>query len=125
MEDKNFDKELNELIKASMELSDAPSPELNAQLKASLYRREAAMQQAPPMRSIPLWFVPMILNLVTFSLFAMLSLLVIANPHLAKLAAGACAYAGIAGILITAVGVKRTNMKEAITAHVQKRGIVA
>lgn len=125
MENKNYDRELNELIRTSMVLEDIPSPELNKHLKASLYQREAALGQTPALRSIPLWFVPMLLNLVTFSLLAIFFLLVIANPYLAKLAAGICVYLGIAGILITAVGVKRTNMKEAITIHVQKRGIFA
>ena len=124
MDYNNDDKELNELIRASMERSDTPSPELNNHLKARLYRREAALGQEAEIHSIPLWFVPMILNLVTFSLFAVLALLVITNPILAKLAAGICAYIGIAGILLTAVGIKRTDMKESITIHVQKRGII-
>lgn len=125
MENKNYDSELNELIRASMELKDTPSPELNQHLKVSLYQQESTLRQAVSIHSIPLWFVPMILNFVTFSLFAVLALLVITNPYLAKLVAGICAYIGIAGILITVVGVKRTNMKEAITIHVQKRGILA
>lgn len=125
MENKNDDKELNELIRASMELKDTPSPELNNHLKVSLYQREAIMRQAAAVHSIPLWFIPMILNFIIFSLFAILALLVITNPYIAKLTAGICAYIGIAGILITAIGVKRTNMKEAITIHVQKRGILA
>ena len=125
MENKNYDSKLNELIRTSMELEDTPSPELNKRLKASLYQREAAREKTAAIRSIPLWFVPMLLNVVTFSLLAIFFLLVIATPYLAKLAAGICVYLGIAGILITAVGVKRTNMKEAITIHVQKRGIIA
>lgn len=125
MENKDYDNELSELIRTSMKLKDTPSPELNKHLKVSLYQREATLRQAESIHSISLWFVPMILNFVTFSLFAILALLVIANPYLAKLVAGICIYIGIAGILITAVGVKRTNMKEAITIRVQKRGSLA
>lgn len=125
MENKDYDNELSELIRTSMKLKDTPSPELNEHLKVSLYQREATLRQADSIHSISLWFVPMILNFVTFSLFAILALLVIANPYLAKLVAGICIYIGIAGILITAVGVKRTNMKEAITIRVQKRGSLA
>lgn len=124
MENKNCGNELNELIRASMELEDTPSPELNAHLKASLYKREADLRQTESVHAIPLWYVPMILNFVTFSLFAILSLFVIGNPYIAKLIAGICAYIGVAGIFITAVGVKRTDMKEAITIHVQKRGMI-
>lgn len=125
MENKDYDNELSELIRTSMKLKDTPSPELNEHLKVSLYQREATLRQAASIHSISLWFVPMILNFVTFWLFAILALLVIANPYLAKLVAGICIYIGIAGILITAVGVKRTNMKEAITIRVQKRGSLA
>lgn len=124
MEDKNYDKELNELIRASMELKDTPSPELNKHLKISLYQQETAVRQTASIHSISLWFVPMILNFAIFSLLAIFALLAITNPYLAKLVAGICVYIGVAGILITAVGVKRANMKETITIHVQKRGIL-
>lgn len=125
MENKNLDDKLNQLIQTSMELKDTPSKELNEQVKAALYKRETTLSKAEEIRSIPLWFVPMILNFVTFSLFAVLALLVITNPYLARLTAGICAYLSVSGILITAVGVKRTNMKEDIMVHVQKRGGLA
>ena len=31
----------------------------------------------------------------------------------------------LAGVLLTIVGVKRTNMKEDITIHIRKRGVLA
>ena len=116
MENKKKENELNELIHASMQLNDTPSPDLNKRLKVSLYQREAIL---------PLWFVPMILNVITFSLFAILALSVITNPFFARLAAGLCIYMGAAGILLTAVGVKRTDMKKDLTVHIQKRGVLA
>lgn len=125
MENKSYDNELNKLIRESMELKDTPSQELNQYLKTGLYQREAAIRKATVIHSIPLWFVPMILNFIIFSLFAVLALLIITNPYLASLAAGICVYIGIAGILITAVGVKRSNMKEAISVRVQKRGVIS
>lgn len=125
MENKSYDNELNKLIRESMELKDTPSQELNQYLKTGLYQREAAIRKAADIHSIPLWFVPMILNFIIFSLFAVLALLIITNPYLASLAAGICVYIGIAGILITAVGVKRSNMKEAISVRVQKRGVIS
>lgn len=125
MKNKNSDSELNELIRASMKLEDTPPTQLNNRLKASLYQRETAMQQTVPTHAIPLWFVPMILNFVTFSLFAVLALLTITNPYLSKLVAGICAYISVAGIMITTIGIKRTNMKEDIAVRVQKRGVPA
>lgn len=122
MENKNYNNELDELIRASMELKDTPSTELNQQLKVNLYQRESAIRHNAAIRSIPLWFVPMILNFIIFSLFAVFALLVIANPYLAKLTAGICAYIGAAGIVLTVVGIKRTNIKESLTIRIPKRG---
>lgn len=124
MEKKNYNSELDKLIRTSMQLKDTPSPKLNEHLKTSLYKRESALHQTVSIRAIPLWFMPMILNFITFSLFAILALLVITNPYLSKLIAGICVYISVAGIVITAIGVKRTNMKQAITVHIQKRGIL-
>ena len=125
MENKKKENELNELIHASMQLNDTTSPDLNKRLKVSLYQREALLRQTAPIRAVPLWFVPMILNVITFSLFAILALSVITNPFFARLAAGLCIYMGAAGILLTAVGVKRTDMKKDLTVHIQKRGVLA
>lgn len=125
MEYKNTRTELDGLIRSSMEITDAPSQELNDSLVQSLYRQEAAFKRQAPMNAIPLWYVPMLLNLVTFGMLAVLSLIVISNPYLSKFAAGICLYAALAGILITLIGVKRTNMKEDITVRIQKRGAAA
>jgi hypothetical protein len=38
-------------------------------------------------------------------------------------AAGSCLYVGAAGILLTLVGLKRSNIKEKITIHIEKRGV--
>ena len=99
-----------------------PSAQLNNALKAELYRREAVIRKAPATRSVVLWYVPMILNLITFAMLAGAALILISNVYLAFLAAGACLYLAAAGIVITVIGVKRTNIKEEITLHIQKRG---
>lgn len=67
----------------------------------------------------------MIVNLITFSLLAVLALTIIKNVYLSYFAAGVCFYVGVAGILITIIGVKRTNLKEDITIRIEKRGILA
>ena len=115
---------LNELIRASMDLEDKPSFELNALLKAELYQKEAAMSEKQ-VHSISLWYVPMILNFISFLLFAVFALLVIPNPYIAKLLAGICLYMSTAGIFITLLGVKRARLKEEVTVHIQKRGVAA
>ena len=124
MENNNYENGLTELIRASMELEDEPSCELNIRLKAELYQKEAAMA-GKQMRSISLWYVPMVLNFILFSLFAVFALLVIANPYIAKLIAGICLYMSMAGVFITLLGVKRANLKEDVMVHIQKRGVLA
>ena len=91
---------------------------------AELYQKEAAMSKKRT-HSISLWFVPMILNFILFSLFAVFALLVISNPFISKLIAGICMYISFAGICITLLGVKRANLKENVIVHIQKRGILA
>ena len=67
----------------------------------------------------------MVLNLITFSLLAVFALIMVENIYLSYFAAGVCLYAGLAGILLTIVGAKRTNIKEDITIRIEKRGVLA
>ena len=120
-----FNTEIDEIIRASMKLADEPDPELNNKLKATLYQKEAAMRKQPTTRGFSLWYLLMILNLVTFIMLAGVALIVISNTYLSYFAAGICFYIGLAGVLLTIVGVKRTNMKEDITIRVEKRGVLA
>ncbi len=121
MGDKRLDLELEEMIRTCVKTEDVPNPELNRKLKATLYQREAVLRGHPAVRQVSLWYLPMILNLITFSLLAVLALLVIENKYLSYLAVGICLYIGVAGILLTIVGVKRANIKD-ITICVEKRG---
>lgn len=125
MKNNRTDAELNQIIRASMKLEDEPSPELNNTLKAALYRQEAAMRKASATRSLSLWYIPMVLNFILFFMLAAAALVAISNPYLSYLAAGIFLYIGLAGIALTVVGIKRTNMKEDITIHVRKRGVFA
>lgn len=120
-----FNTEIDEIIRASMKLADEPDPELNSKLKATLYQKEVEMRKQPATRGFSLWYLPMILNLATFILLAIVSLIVIHNTYLSYFAAGICFYIGLAGIVLTIVGVKRTNMKEDITIRIEKRGALA
>lgn len=124
MKDNFLDTEVDELIWASMKLTDEPAPELNNKLKATLYKQETTMRKLPATRSLHLWYLPMVLNLATFLMLAVAALMVIGNPYLARFAAGICFYIGGVGVVITMVGVKRTNIKENITIRVQKRGVL-
>lgn len=124
MENRNYDNELDKLIRDSMKISAEPTTELNNNLKASLYKRESVLRKGAATKVISLWYVPMILNILIFSLFGILALLLIANPYLSLLAAAACGYAGMAGVVITVVGVKRANMKENISIRIERRGAV-
>ncbi len=124
MENNNYENGLTELIRASMELEDKPSSELNRRLKAELYQREADRPRKQII-TVSLWYVPMILNFVMFSLFAVLALLVISNPYIARLIAGICLYISIAGVFITVLGVRRASLKEDVNVRIRKRGVLA
>ncbi len=125
MRDNRSDIEIEEIIRSSMKMTDVPAPELNNKLKAALYQQEAALHKRPAAHTLSLWYLPMILNLITFSLLALIALMMIENIYLSYFAAGICFYIGIAGILLTITGVKRANIKEEITIRIEKRGVMA
>ena len=125
MRDNHSNMEIDEVIRASMKMADVPAPELNNKLKAALYQQEIILQKQPVMHKLSLWYLPMVLNLITFSLLALFALIMIENIYLSYFAAGICFYAGAAGILLTIVGTKRASIKEEITICIEKRGILA
>lgn len=125
MKENRSNMEIEEMIRASMKMTDMPAPELNNKLKAELYRQEAVLRKQPATHKLSLWYLPMVLNLITFSLLAVLALTMIENVYLSYFAAGICVYISMAGILLTLVGVKRTGIKEDITIRIEKRGVLA
>ncbi len=125
MKNEFFNAEIDNIIRESVKLTDKPGTELNNKLKAELYQKEAAMRKQPTTRNLSLWYLPMILNFITFMMLAVVALMAINNTYLSYFVAGICSYIGLAGILLTIVGVKRTNMKEDITIHIEKRGVLA
>ena len=125
MRDNHSNMEIDEVIRASMKMADVPAPELNNKLNAALYQQEIILQKQPVMHKLSLWYLPMVLNLITFSLLALFALIMIENIYLSYFAAGICFYAGAAGILLTIVGAKRASIKEEITICIEKRGILA
>ncbi len=125
MRDNRSNMEIEEVIRASMEMTEVPDLELNNKLKAALYQQEAALRKQPATHKLSLWYLPMVFNLITFLLLAVLALIMIENSYLSYFVAGICFYVGIAGILLTIVGVKRANIKEDITIRIGKRGVLA
>ena len=125
MKDDRSNMEIEKVIRASMKITDVPAPELNHKLKAALYQQEAVLRRQPAVRKLSIWYLPMVLNLITFSLLAVFALIMVENIYLSYFAAGVCLCAGLAGILLTIVGAKRTNIKEDITIRIEKRGVLA
>ena len=105
-------------------MTEVPTPELDRKLKAALRRQEAVLQNQPAMRKLSLWYVPMVLNMITFFLLAFLARIIIENIYLSYFVAGICLYVGAAGILLTLVGLKRANIKEKLTVRIEKRGVL-
>ena len=124
MRNNHSNMEIEEVIQASMKMTDVPAPELNNKLKTALHQQEAILRKQPATHKLSLWYLPMVLNLITFSLLAVCALIVIENIYLSYFAAGVCIYAGVAGIVLTIAGVKRANIKEDITIRIEKRGVL-
>ena len=124
MRENHSNMEIEEVIRASMKMTDVPAPELNNKLKAAMYQQEAALRKQPAVHILSLWYLPMVLNLIMFLLLALFALMMIENIYLSYFAAGVCLYVGVAGILLTVVGVKRANIKEDITICIEKRGVL-
>ena len=125
MRDNRSNIEIEEMIRSSMKITDVPSTELNNKIKMALYKQEVILRKQPATHKLSLWYLPMVFNLITFSLLALFALIIIENIYLSYLAVGICFYIGAAGILLTIVGVKRANIKEDITIHIEKRGVLA
>ncbi|MCI9215559.1 MAG: hypothetical protein HFG95_00470 [Dorea sp.] len=125
MRDNRSNIEIEEVIRASMKMTNVPAPEVNNKLKMALYKQEVILRKQPATHKLSLWYLPMVFNLITFSLLALFALIIIENIYLSYLAVGICFYIGAAGILLTIVGVKRANIKEDITIHIEKRGVLA
>ena len=124
MRDNHSNEEMEEAIRASMKITDVPTPELNKKLKVALYQQETVLRKQPAAHKLSLWYLPMVLNIITFSLLAVFAWIMIDNIYLSYFAAGICFYVGVAGIVLTIVGVKRTNIREEITIRVEKRGVL-
>ena len=125
MKDHHFDTELDKIIRASMELKDEPAPELDKMLKAAIYRKEEELKKQSSTWEISLWYLPMILNLVTFSMLGVAAFMLISSMYLSCIAAGICLYMALAGVVLTIAGIRKTNMKEAVTIRIEKRGVLA
>lgn len=104
-----------------MQITDVPTTEQNQKIKAALYQKEAAIHSEKSVWEMHLWFIPMIFNGITFVLLAVLSLMLISNPYISGLAAFICIYAAVVGIVLTAAGVKKANLKETVIIYVGKR----
>ena len=117
--------EFDRLIRKSISRQDIPSPVLNNSLKVELYSREAAMRKTSPAKKLSLWYLPMTVNLIIFLLLGVTAFVTISNPWLAFLAAGICGYIALAGILLTVIGIRRTNIKDEITVYIQKGDVTA
>lgn len=117
--------ELDALLRAALAETAAPDPALDRRLKTALYQREAALRCRPATRALPLWYLPMAVNLAFALLLAAAALLVIPEAGLALLAAGGCLYLGLAGVLLTLLGLKRTRMKEDLTLRMEKGSAAA
>lgn len=117
MQEKQFDQQL----KAALNTSEAPAPEVNAILKARLYQREKQLQLQSDRRSVSLWWLPMVANLIVCGVPAIVFALP-TMPLVAHLAAFALGWLALGGVVLTLVGLKCSNLKEQLRIDLPSRG---
>lgn len=117
---KDFDTEFDKLLRAAVQTEDEPPVQLNNTIKAELYERERLQRSRQTGRSVSVWYLPMVLNLVVFAMLGAAAVLLSADPYVTALAVGGCAHMGLAGVIITVIGVKRANLREDIAINIQK-----
>lgn len=122
---KRYDTEIERIIRAAVQTDCQPSKETDETLKRKLYFREQVISREGQIKTIHVWYVPMLFNLIVFVLAGAAALLLIGDPWLSILAAGICFYFGAAGILITFIGIRRTGMKEEVAIRIGKGGAAA
>lgn len=126
MNRKKEDQNLDRLIRSALQTNaaqEAPSPALNNRLKANLYQKEAILRQNTKIRTIPVWYLPMIINFIIFSMLTVLAFLLIPNRYLAALAAAVCIHIILAGFVLTIAGIRRTDIKTEMSIQIEKRGV--
>lgn len=118
-------KQLDILIKQSLEIKETPSQKLNLQLKKELYKQKQVQKNIKETteRAVSFWFLPMILNFILFSLAAAFFFTTVSNPYLLTFFILICIHASMAGILLTIIGLKRTPLKQEMSIRFKKRGI--
>ena len=73
-----FNTEIDEIIRASMKLADEPDPEFEQQTESEhCTKKKRQCESNQPHVGFSLWYLPMILNLITFIMLAGVALIVI------------------------------------------------
>ena len=120
---RDFDTRFDELLRAAVRTEAEPPVQLNNALKTELYERERLLRNRQTGRSVSVWYVPMLLNLIVFAMLGAAAALLSINPYVTALAVGACVYMGVAGVIITVIGLKRANLRGNIAINLQKGGV--
>lgn len=111
-----LEKQLWEVLGAPADSSELPDPVLNSRLKAKLYQMQDAkqMEQNQPVRKIPLWYLPALLNVIGNLAFC-LTVGTLSDGIFKTLAMGISVYISLGGIALTAVGVRCASLKDKLT----------
>lgn len=114
---------LDELIKSSLKTEDVPGLELNNLLKVQIQDTEAKLLKKGRQRQISLWYVPMILNFLMFSLTAVMAQIFIPYPQIGKVITYLSVYLIFIGVFLTVMGVWRADLRNKFSIRRKQRGI--
>lgn len=116
---------LDDLIKQVSQTDDQPGAQLNNLLKVRVHQKEALLRADENKRKISIWYLPMLLNSLAFITLDLILHVFVRNGIVLQIINGACIYLIIAGIILTIVGIKFSNLKTAFTFEWNKGGSLA
>lgn len=116
MVDKHLDK-IEAQIKDSLKTEEVPGEELNRLLNMQLLQKETSMNAEKKRNKRFLWYLPMLLNTLVFGVLGVMFSLLVQNNLAEKILLSICIYLIIAGITLTAAGIRYGNFKKVFTVE--------
>lgn len=116
---------LDELLERALQSDAEPGIACNNLLKSQIRQKEAEKLARGRRKKISLCYLPMIGNLLLFFMTAVMAELLAVTPLISNAIVGFSVYSMLAGIILTILGVRRTNLKENLSITMVQKGTQA
>ena len=105
---------LDKMVRASLKSDEKADLDLDRLLKARIHQKQQVMDEKQPGR-VSLWYVPMLLNTLMFTVLGAMSLLFAENQIWSRILLGGCMYMVVTGVILTVAGIRFSNLKQSFT----------